>query len=71
MVEEAICPDSAYAMFNTKLIVDIAINETIEGFTNGDLIEFYGGSGTFKSDATATVIAIHDVAVNYPVIRAS
>ena len=56
--------------FDTKLIVDIDTNETIEGFTNGDLIEFYGGSGTFKSDATATVIAIHDVVVKYPVIRA-
>lgn len=56
--------------FDTKLTVDIAANETIEGFTNGDLIVFYGGSGTFKSDATATVMAIHDVRVNYPVIRA-
>ncbi len=34
LVEEAICPDSAYAMFNTKLIVDINTNETIESFTN-------------------------------------
>ena len=32
--KEAICSDSAYARFNTKLIIDMNTNETVESFTN-------------------------------------